>query len=66
MVRNDCSGSIGIGARNQTGINARNGPVRAAELHVWALDLLALNRKDLRKWSLEARHGRLKTLEPVR
>src|SRR5262249_10483844 len=29
MVRNDCSGSIGIGARNQTGINARNGPVRA-------------------------------------
>jgi hypothetical protein len=34
MVRNDCSGSIGIGARNQTGINARNGPVRAPEMEM--------------------------------
>jgi ATP dependent DNA ligase domain len=33
-----------------------------AELHVWAFDLLALNSKDLRKWSLEARRGRLQTL----
>jgi bifunctional non-homologous end joining protein LigD len=30
--------------------------------HVWAFDLLALNRKDLRKWSLEARQGRPQTL----
>jgi bifunctional non-homologous end joining protein LigD len=29
---------------------------------VCAFDLLALNRKDLRKWSLEARQGRLQTL----
>jgi bifunctional non-homologous end joining protein LigD len=35
---------------------------KPAELHVWAFDLLALNRKDLRKWSLEARQGRLHTL----
>jgi bifunctional non-homologous end joining protein LigD len=35
---------------------------KPAELHVWAFDLLALNRKDLRKWSLEARQGRLQTL----
>jgi bifunctional non-homologous end joining protein LigD len=32
------------------------------ELHVGAFDLLALNSKDLRKWSLEARGGRLQTL----
>jgi bifunctional non-homologous end joining protein LigD len=35
---------------------------KPAELHVWAFDLLALNRKDLRKWSLEARRGRLQAL----
>src|SRR5215467_2559052 len=35
---------------------------KPAELHVWAFDLLALNRKDLRKWSLEARQGRLQTV----
>jgi len=36
-------------------------------LHVWAFDLLALNGKDLRKWSLEARQGRLQALlSPVR
>jgi ATP-dependent DNA ligase len=29
---------------------------------VWAFDLLMLNRKDLRKWSLEARQGRLQVL----
>src|SRR5215831_19303940 len=28
---------------------------KPVELHVWAFDLLALNRKDLRTWSLEAR-----------
>jgi ATP-dependent DNA ligase len=28
---------------------------KPAELHVWAFDLLAMNGKDLRKWSLEAR-----------
>lgn len=33
-----------------------------AELHVWAFDLLVLNSKDLRNWSLEARQGRLRTL----
>ena len=33
-----------------------------AELHVWAFDLLALNRKDLRKWSPEDRQGRLQAL----
>jgi bifunctional non-homologous end joining protein LigD len=33
-----------------------------AELHVWAFDLLVLTSKDLRKWSLEARRGRLQTL----
>jgi hypothetical protein len=31
---------------------------KPAELHVWAFDLLALNREDLRKWSLEARQTR--------
>jgi bifunctional non-homologous end joining protein LigD len=35
---------------------------KPAELHVWVFDLLALNRKDLRKWSLEARQGRLQIL----
>jgi len=35
---------------------------KPAELHVWAFDLLPLNRKDLRKWSLEARQGRLQAL----
>jgi bifunctional non-homologous end joining protein LigD len=35
---------------------------KPAELHVWAFDLLALNGKDLRKWSLEARQGRLQAL----
>jgi len=35
---------------------------KPAELYVWAFDLLALNRKDLRKWSLEARQGRLHAL----
>jgi bifunctional non-homologous end joining protein LigD len=35
---------------------------KPAELHVWAFDLLALNGKDLRKWSLEARQGRLQGL----
>jgi bifunctional non-homologous end joining protein LigD len=35
---------------------------KPAELHVWAFDLLALNRKDLRKWSLEARQGRRRPL----
>jgi bifunctional non-homologous end joining protein LigD len=29
---------------------------------VCAFDLLALNRKDLRRWSLEARKGRLQAL----
>jgi bifunctional non-homologous end joining protein LigD len=33
-----------------------------AESHVWAFDLLALNSKDLRKWSLGARQGRLQAL----
>jgi ATP-dependent DNA ligase len=33
-----------------------------AELHIWAFDLLALNGKDLRKWSLEGRQGRLRAL----
>jgi bifunctional non-homologous end joining protein LigD len=31
-----------------------------AALRVWAFDILALNGKDLRKWSLEARQGRLR------
>jgi bifunctional non-homologous end joining protein LigD len=35
---------------------------KPAELHVWAFDLLAMNRKDLRKWSLEARQARLQAL----
>jgi bifunctional non-homologous end joining protein LigD len=35
---------------------------KPAELHVWAFDLLALNSKDLRRWSLEARQGRLQGL----
>ena len=35
---------------------------KPAQLYVWAFDLLALNRKDLRKWSLEARQRRLRTL----
>ena len=35
---------------------------KPAELHVWAFDLLALNRKDPRKWTLEARQGRLQAL----
>jgi bifunctional non-homologous end joining protein LigD len=35
---------------------------KPAELHAWAFDLLALNGKDLRKWSLEARQGRLQAL----
>jgi hypothetical protein len=35
---------------------------KPAELHVWAFDLLALNRKDPRKWSLEARQERLQAL----
>jgi hypothetical protein len=35
---------------------------KLAELHVRAFDLLALNRKDLRKWSLEAGQGRLQAL----
>jgi ATP-dependent DNA ligase len=26
---------------------------KPAQLHIWAFDLLALNRKDLRKWSLD-------------
>jgi bifunctional non-homologous end joining protein LigD len=33
-----------------------------SQLRVWAFDLLALNSKDLRKWSLEARQGRLQAL----
>jgi len=33
-----------------------------ADLHVWAFDLLALNSRDLRKWSLAARQGRLQAL----
>jgi bifunctional non-homologous end joining protein LigD len=32
------------------------------ELHVWAFDLLVLNSKDLRNWSLEGRQGRLQSL----
>jgi bifunctional non-homologous end joining protein LigD len=35
---------------------------KPAELHVWTFDLLALNRRDLRKWSLEARQTRLQAL----
>ena len=35
---------------------------KPVELHVWAFDLLALNRKDLRKVSLEARQVRLQAL----
>jgi hypothetical protein len=35
---------------------------KPAELHVWAFDLLAMNGKDLRKWSLEARQGRLQAV----
>jgi ATP-dependent DNA ligase len=35
---------------------------KPAELHIWTFDLLALNGKDLRKWSLEARQGRLQGL----
>jgi bifunctional non-homologous end joining protein LigD len=35
---------------------------KPAELHVWAFALLALDRKDLRKWSPEARQGRPQTL----
>jgi bifunctional non-homologous end joining protein LigD len=35
---------------------------RPAELHVWAFDLLAMNGKDLRKWSLEARQARLQAV----
>jgi ATP-dependent DNA ligase len=30
---------------------------KPAELQVWAFDLLAMNGKDLRKWSLEGRLG---------
>jgi bifunctional non-homologous end joining protein LigD len=33
-----------------------------SELNIWAFDLLALNSKDLPRWSLEARQGRLQTL----
>jgi ATP-dependent DNA ligase len=33
-----------------------------AALRVWAFDILALNGKDLRKWSLEARQGRLQAI----
>jgi bifunctional non-homologous end joining protein LigD len=33
-----------------------------AALHIWAFDLLALDGKDLRKWSLEARQRRLQAL----
>jgi ATP-dependent DNA ligase len=32
---------------------------KPAQLDIWAFDLLALNRKDLRKWAREARQGRL-------
>ena len=39
----------------------RKSPERA-EIHVWAFDLLALNGKDIRKWSQEARQGRLQAL----
>jgi ATP-dependent DNA ligase len=35
---------------------------KPAQLNVWAFDLLTLNGKDLRKWSLEARQGRLQAL----
>jgi bifunctional non-homologous end joining protein LigD len=35
---------------------------KPAELHVWAFDLLALDGKDLRKWSLERRQARLQAL----
>jgi hypothetical protein len=47
------------------GLGCRSAFLRSAkpaELHVWAFDLLALNRRDLRKWSLEARQGRLQGL----
>jgi bifunctional non-homologous end joining protein LigD len=35
---------------------------KPAELHVWAFDLLAMNGKDLRKWSLEAHQARLQAV----
>lgn len=35
---------------------------KPSQLHIWAFDLLALNSKDLRRWSLEARQGRLQAL----
>jgi bifunctional non-homologous end joining protein LigD len=35
---------------------------KPAQLHIWTFDLLAVNGKDLRKWSLEARQGRLQIL----
>jgi bifunctional non-homologous end joining protein LigD len=35
---------------------------KPTELHVWAFDLLALDGKDLRKWSLERRQARLQAL----
>jgi len=38
------------------------GSARPGELIVWAFDLLAINGKDLRRWSLEARQGRLQAL----
>jgi hypothetical protein len=33
------------------------------EIHVWAFDLLALNGKDLRRWSQKARKSRLQALD---
>jgi len=35
---------------------------KPAQLRAWAFDLLALNRKDLRRWSLEAGQGGLQAL----
>jgi ATP-dependent DNA ligase len=34
----------------------------STDVDVWAFDLLAMNSKDLRKWSLEARQARLQAL----
>ena len=38
-------------------------PAKPAEQHLWAFDLLELNRKDLRKWLLEARQGCLQRFD---
>jgi bifunctional non-homologous end joining protein LigD len=38
------------------------GSAHPGELSVWAFDLLAINGRDLRRWSLEARQGRLQAL----